>query len=59
MHSKAHSKVTPNNTQTREFKPAGVVNRRQFPGATPFKKPKGKEIQPEAYAQAALKYMDR
>ena len=41
------------------------ITRVEFPGATPLKKPKKeetqkrKELEPEVYAQAALKYMDR
>lgn len=44
--------------------PAGVeINRAEFHGATPLRRTASrkdpKEVQPEVYAEAALKYMDR
>ncbi|KAG1865862.1 hypothetical protein DFJ58DRAFT_863502 [Suillus subalutaceus] len=50
-----------------ESEARGVISRVEFPGATPLKKPpsrrqemtKPREYEPEAYAQAALKYLDR
>lgn len=50
-----------------ESEARGVISRVEFPGATPLKKPpsrrqemtKPREYEPEVYAQAALKYLDR
>ncbi|KAG2072313.1 hypothetical protein BDR04DRAFT_1051777 [Suillus decipiens] len=50
-----------------ESEARGVISRVEFPGATPLKNPpsrrqeitKPKEYEPEVYAQAALKYLDR
>jgi hypothetical protein len=46
--------------------PRPEITRVEFPGATPLKKPlareetqKRNELEPEVYAHAALKYMDR
>ncbi|KAG2153688.1 uncharacterized protein EDB93DRAFT_1134153 [Suillus bovinus] len=50
-----------------ESEARGIISRVEFPGATPLKKPpsrrqemtKPREYEPEVYAQAALKYLDR
>ncbi|KAG0708318.1 hypothetical protein DFH29DRAFT_891901 [Suillus ampliporus] len=50
-----------------ESEARGVISRVEFPGATPLRKPpsrrqemtKPREYEPEVYAQAALKYLDR
>ncbi|OAX40838.1 hypothetical protein K503DRAFT_798455 [Rhizopogon vinicolor AM-OR11-026] len=50
-----------------ESEARGVISRVEFPGATPLRKPpsrrqemiKQREYEPEVYAQAALKYLDR
>ncbi|KAG2031292.1 hypothetical protein BDR03DRAFT_972865 [Suillus americanus] len=50
-----------------ESEARGVISRVEFPGATPLKKPPSRrqemtqprEYEPEVYAQAALKYLDR
>jgi hypothetical protein len=50
-----------------ESEARGVISRVEFPGATPLRKPpsrrqemiKQREFEPEVYAQAALKYLDR
>ncbi|KAG2364372.1 hypothetical protein BDR07DRAFT_1401546 [Suillus spraguei] len=50
-----------------ESEARGVISRVEFPGATPLKNPpsrrqemtKPREYEPEVYAQAALKYLDR
>lgn len=39
--------------------PANTVERVRFSATTPVKKNKNQEAQPEVYAQAALKYIDR
>jgi len=56
----------PSHVQT-EPDTRGVISRIEFPGATPLRKPpsrrqeiiKQREYEPEVYAQAALKYLDR
>lgn len=49
-------------------KPKDEITRVEFPGATPLRRPPAarrddamriKELEPEVYAQAALKYLDR
>lgn len=50
-----------------ESEARGMISRVEFPGATPLRKPpsrkqemtKPREYEPEVYAQAALKYLDR
>ncbi|TDL26126.1 hypothetical protein BD410DRAFT_566984 [Rickenella mellea] len=57
-HVQAHEKDAPNGPNTE-------IKRVEFLGATPLRKPAGKskevqvEKQPEVYAEAALKYLDR
>lgn len=59
IHPPSH---VPTESETR-----GMISRVEFPGATPLRKPpsrkqemtKPREYEPEVYAQAALKYLDR